>query len=61
MLDLVEEHDEADGGKEYGPRDVYNFSLDGLSEEERSFVDGKTLGDGDDNGGDGYVVEPLEW
>jgi len=42
---------------------VYNFSLEGLSEEEQSLVDGKALGDvdGTDNGGDGYVVEPLEW
>ena len=63
VLDLVEEHDGSDGGKEYIPRDVYNFSLDGLSEEEQSLVDGKALGDvdGTDNGGDGYVVEPLEW
>ena len=63
--DLVEEHDGADGGKEYVPRDVYtrdvyNFSLEGLSEEEQSFVDGKSLSDIDDNGGDGYDVEPLE-
>ena len=61
VLDLVEEHDGADGGKEYVPREVYNFSLDGLSEEEQSLVDGKALDGADDNGGDGYEEETLEW
>jgi len=47
---------------------VYNFPSGGLSEEEQSFVNGKSLSDIDDNGGDGDGddddddddVEPLE-
>jgi len=61
VLDLVEEHDGSDGGKVYIPREVYNFPSGGLSEEEKTLVQGKSLSDMDDNGSDGYDVESLEW
>ena len=73
VLDLVEEHDGSDGEKEYIPKDVYNFSSNGLSEEEESLVYGNSFPDNhtlsstdassgtDENPSSGYDVEELEW
>ncbi len=73
VLDLVEEHDGSDGGKEYIPKEVYNFSYGTLSDVEQSFVAGtlsgedQTIADSNvpsgiaENGGSKYDVEELEW
>jgi len=61
VLDLVEDNDGSDGGKEYIPKEVYDFPSGELSEEDKILVDGKSLSDADDNSGSGYDVEELEW
>lgn len=61
VLDLVEEHDGSDGGKEYIPKEVYDFPSGELSAEDQTLVDGNTLSGADDNSSSGYEVEKLEW
>jgi len=62
VLDLVEEHDGSDGGDEYIPKQVYNFTAGNLSEQEQVIQSGEGNGDqanSDDN--EGYKTEELEW
>lgn len=61
VLDLVEEHDGSDGGKEYVPKEVYDFPSGGLSAEDQALADGQSLSAADDDENTGYAVEELEW
>lgn len=61
VLDLVEEHDGSDGGKEYIPKDVYDFPTGDLSPDDQTLADGLSLNGSDDDSGAGYDVEELEW
>lgn len=60
VLDLVEEHDGSDGGKEYIPREVYNFPSGGISQDEQDMIDG-VESEIDNADTSGYSVEELEW
>ena len=61
VFDLVEENDGTDGGDEYIPKSVYNFSAGELSDEERSFHSDSPAPALDDDTGSGYETETLEW
>ena len=61
VLDLVEENDGSDGGEAYIPKEAYNFPSGDLSEEDRRMADGNATSSADDDSGDGYDVEALEW
>ena len=61
VLDLVEEHDGADGGNEYIPKNVYDFPSGDLSVEDQALADGQSLSAPDDDNNTGYDVEELEW
>ena len=61
VMDLVEEHDGSDGGKEYIPKDVYDFPSGDLSAEDQALAEGRSLSSDDDDDNTGYHVEDLEW
>lgn len=61
VMDLVEEHDGSDGGKEYIPIEVYDFPSGDLSAEDQALADGKGISITDDDDGTGYDVQDLEW
>ena len=61
VLDLVDEHDGSDGGDEYIPKQVYNFSTGGLSEEEQILSNAEPIDSGGDDSNAGYKTEDLEW
>ena len=61
VFDLMEEHDGSDGGDEYIPKQAYNFSAGGLSEEEQILRSDDQVSSADDDSGSGYKTEDLEW
>lgn len=60
VMDLVDEHDGSNGEKEYIPKEVYKFPMGGLSEDDQRIVAGQPDPQEDDSG-EGYKVEALEW
>ncbi len=61
VLDLVEEHDGSDGDEEYIPKQAYNFSTGGFSEEEQSLNSDEQASSADNDSNSGYKTEDLEW
>jgi hypothetical protein len=61
VLDLVEEHDGSDGDEEYIPKQAYNFSTGGFSEEEQSLNSDEQTSSADNDSNSGYKTEDLEW
>jgi hypothetical protein len=57
----VEEHDGSNGDEEYIPKQAYNFSTRGFSEEELSLNSDEPASSVDNDSNSGYKTEDLEW
>ena len=60
VLDLVDENDGSDGKPEYNPKEAYHFPSSSLSSDEQSLISGSAE-PADQDAGEGYKVETLEW
>ena len=60
VLDLVDENDGSDGKPEYNPKEAYRFPSSSLSSDEQSLIDGSAES-AEQDAGNGYKVETLEW
>lgn len=61
VLDLVEEHDGTNGESEYIPKQAYNFSTGGLSEQEQNLNSEDQASSVDNDSESGYKTDDLEW